>query len=238
MKAILRVTRPTAGEAFRFLFDALLVAAVALLIIQAGKAQTISLTNPASPLPATYAPGAAVPLSVFKTGNATATGIQFDLAVAAGGTITVAPGPVMPASKQLSCSSQLPAAALTCLIVGLNVDPIPDGVVAVVTVQLASAVASSPVVATISNVVEADGAGSALTESIGNPTVSLSIRNGCDVNGDGLVGSADFSAVVSVAVQKGTNATTDLNKDGKTNVLDAQIVGTAATAPAFTCLAH
>lgn len=235
MKVIIRPT----GEIFRLLFDSILVVALVLAIVASAKAQVISLTNPATAPAGGYAPGATIPLSITKTGNPNVTGVQFDLTAGAGASVAVTPGAALPPSKTLTCFPVVPSGVVTCLAVGLNIDDIPDGTLAVATVQLApAAIGSSPIVVTILNVVATDAAGTALPATIGNPTVSLLLRSSCDVNGDGSVGSADLSAVVSVAIQKGTNTATDLNKDGKTNVQDAQIVGTAATAPAFTCLAH
>lgn len=195
---------------------------------------TLSLSNAGTVPPGGYAPGATVILDVTKTGNPTATGLQFDL-VLPSGALSVAIGPAPPAGKQISCSTGL---SIRCIVIGLaDTNPIPDGVVAIATVTLA-ANASGTVVVTIANPVESDGNGNGLAVTVGNPTVSLSIRNRCDVDGNGSVSSSDTSAVVSVAILKSTTSQTDLNSDGLTNVLDAQITATAATAPNFVCNAH
>lgn len=192
---------------------------------------TLSISNQNTPPAGGYAPGAVVPLIITKTGNPTATGFEFDIAVSAG-TIAGSAGPALPAGKFVSCS---PAPPLSCIAIGLDDNSIPDGAAMVLSVTLPANISSSPVTVTISNPVESDPNGSSLPTVIGNPTVSLSIKNGCDVNGDGSVSSADLSVVVNAALAHVTSTTTDLNKDGKTNVLDAQIVATAGTAPAFTC---
>ncbi len=195
-------------------------------------AQTLSIVNPASP-PPLYQPGAVIPLNITKAALGTSAAFQFDLALSAG-TFTAAPGPALPSSKFLSCSSQAGGATTsTCLAAGINQDVIADGVVAIITVTLPAALTSSPVNVVISNPVAADKDGSGLPVSLGNPSLSLSIRSGCDVNGDGSTGSADFSAAVNAVLNR--QNTVDLNKDSKTNVLDVQIVATAATPPAFTC---
>ncbi len=182
-----------------------------------------------------YAPGTTVPLNITKTGNP-ATGIQFDLAIPAGtGTLTLALGPAVPAGKSITCSA---GASVRCLIVGLDTNTIPDGIVAVASVTLANPLAMNPVTATLANPIEADAGATSLPVATVNPTLSLSIKNACDVNGDGSVTLADLSAVVAQAVTKTNSAQTDLNRDGKTDVLDAQIVGTAGTGPAFACLAN
>lgn len=216
------------GVAFYF---ALFLVVVFLLAIAARGQGTLSIANQNTPPTGGYAPGAVVPLTITKTGNSATTAFQFDISASAG-LITGAVGPALPAGKALTCSSAPP---YRCIAVGLDTNAIPDGIVAVLSVALPASIASSPVTVTVSNPIEADAGGNAVPTVIGNPTVSLSIKNGCDVNGDGSVGSADLSVVVSAVAAGNTSTATDLNKDGKTNVLDGQIVATAGTGPAFTC---
>lgn len=194
---------------------------------------TLSIVNPASPAPL-YSPGAVIALNVTKANLPTSTAIQFDVSTATG-TVSVAAGPVVPSSKAFQCS---PTAPVTCIAAGFNVDVIPDGVIAIVTVTLPPAISSSPVNVSISSPVIADKDGHSVQVALGNPTVPLLIKSGCDVNGDGSVGSADFFAVVNGVIGHIVSTSTDLNKDGKTNALDAQIVGTAGTGPLFTCNAN
>jgi hypothetical protein len=196
---------------------------------------TLTLSGSGTPPPAGYAPGATVSLNIAKTGNSP-TGIQFDLSIPSStGAITLALGPTVPAGKSIACSTGV---SVRCLLVGLDTNVIPDGIVAVASVTLANPLTANPVVVILANPVEADAGANSLPVTISNPTLSLSIKNACDVNGDGSVSLADLTVVVAQAITKNSAATTDLNKDGKTDVLDAQIVGTAATGPAFTCLAH
>lgn len=204
---------------------------ILLVISVAALAQNLSIANQGTPPSGGYAPGATVPLAISKSGNPAATALQFDFGISAGGgTITVAAGPAMPATKTLQCSSVAP---LRCLIAGFNTATIPDGVLAIATVQIAATVTST-VTATISKPVESDINGLAIPTVIGNPTVSLSIKNGCDVDGDGLVSSADLSRVANAITSQAASGP-DLNSDGTTNAQDAQIVATAGTPPAFTC---
>jgi hypothetical protein len=137
-------------------------------------------------------------------------------------------------AKQVSCSIFSPN--FTCVIVGLNATTIPDGIIATANVTLATAGLTSPVTVNVANPVETDATGTALAVTVANPIVSLSIRNLCDVTGDGSVSSADLSAVINAAIAKA--ASPDLNSDGKVNVQDAQIVATATVGPTFTCNAH
>lgn len=213
----------------------LLIAFMLVVLFQPLHAQgTLSIVNPTSPAPA-YAPGSVVTLNVTKANLATATGFQFDIAAALGATFTVSGGPALPSSKLFQCS---PTGPITCVAVGFNFDVIPDGVVAIVVVTLPAALAVPSVNVSIANPVVTDKDGLGLQAALGNPTVSLLIKGGCDVNGDGSVSSADFFAVVNALLGHTTAPALDLNKDSKTNVLDAQIVGTAGTAPAFVCNAR
>jgi len=196
---------------------------------------TLSLSNAGTAPAAGYAPGATVTLNITKTGNSP-TGIQFDLSIpAASGAVAMALGPAAPAGKTITCSTGV---SIRCLVVGLDTNVIPDGIVAVASVTLASSLNASPVAVTLANPVEADAGANSLPVTIPNPTLSLSIKNACDVNGDGIVSQADLVVVVAQAITKINAVATDLNRDGKTDVLDAQIVATAATGPAFTCLAR
>lgn len=192
---------------------------------------TLSLVNP-SPSASGYAPGAVVTLNVVKAGNPTDAAIQLQLSAVGVASVAVAPGPALPAGKFASCSSTLP---LTCVLIGLDQNVIPDGVVATLNVTLATPFPGGSV--TLANVIEADTLGNSLAVSIANPTVSLPAPDRCDVNGDGTVGSADLSAVI-LAIVNGSpfSAVLDLNSDTVVNVLDAQIVSAAAVTG--TCSAH
>lgn len=191
---------------------------------------TLAPVNTTTPPAAGYAPGAVIPINIVKAGNPTATALQFDVQSMAGvATVSWSVSPAIAGSKILTCSANGPATG-TCALVGLNQTVIPDGVVAIGTVTLAPSVNVSPVVFSISNPIESDPNGASLAVSVANPTVSLSIApSRCAVTGDGAVSSADLQAVVNQIVARTTSAATDLNTDGKTNVLDAQIVATAAT---------
>ncbi len=208
-----------------------------MLYLAAGFASaqgTLSLSNPGSVPAGGYPAGSAVALNVGKSGNATVTGLQFDIA-ATSGTMAIAASPAaILAGKTLSCSGSFP---IRCLLVGLaNTTLIPDGVVAIATETLGSS--GNPVTVTVSLPVETDSSGNGVAVTVGNPTVSLPLRSGCDVNGDGSVSSADTQAVVNSAIARSTSAVTDLDSNGATDVRDAQIASTGATGPAFVCNAR
>lgn len=210
------------------------IALAFLLFTAAAWSQTLSFSNAGSPPTAGYAPGSVVTLNITKSGNPTDAAIQFNLPVPPGvASISVAASPAATAAgKTVTCGA---TAADICVLVGFNANTIPDGVVAIATVTLASSVPQNPVAVSLTNPIEGDTNGSSLPVTIQNPTVSLSIKNACDVDGDGSVSSADLSSVVSMTVTGATSTATDLNSDGATNVLDAQIVATAGTPPGFVC---
>lgn len=199
------------------------------------QAATLTPANTTTPPAGGYPSGAVIPISIAKTGNPTATGLQFDIQTSAGVSSVVMSIPAgLAVTKQLSCAPF--SSNFRCLIVGFNTSVIPDGVIATATVTLASSINTSPVNVTVANPVETDATGTALAVTVANPTVSLPTRNPCDVTGDGSVSPLDLSAVVNPATLRAS--TPDLNSDGTANVQDAQIVATAGTGPAFVCNAH
>ena len=205
-----------------------------LLCLPLAAQGTLSPSNAGAPPAGGYTAGSVVQINVTKAGNATTTGIQFDVQAPSGvASVAVSIPAGLAASKFLTCS---PGTSTTCLIVRFNTATIPDGIIATAAITLASSISTSPVNVTVANPVETDASGTALAVTVANPTVSLSIKNPCDVTGDGSVSSADLSAAVSAAIAKATSP--DLNSDGKVNVQDAQIVATAGTGPSFACNAH
>lgn len=209
---------------------ALFLLASALLFAQG----TLTLVNTGTPPAAGYAAGAVVPLAINAAGNNTCgagslgcvTGAEFTVTTTAGTIAFIAPAS-FGSAKTLACS---PSSPYTCLLVGLNnITPIPAGLLATVSLTIPTPAPTTPITVTLSNPVEADGAGNGLVVTVLNPTVSLSPVNRCAVTGDSSVSSADTSAVINEALTGMTTPATDLNSDGKTNVLDAQIVATAGS---------
>lgn len=200
---------------------------------------TLSLVNPATPPVAGYAAGATVPLNITKTGNPTTTALQFDItAPANSATITFAVGPAVTAGTKLIQCSPAPF-PVRCILFGLaNAAPIPDGTVVVASVTLPGTTAVNPVPVTISAPIESDSGGNGLTVAVGNPTVSLPLKSGCDVNSDGTTTGADTQVVVNAVTARTTSVATDLDSNSKTDALDVQIAATSATPPLFTCNAH
>lgn len=199
---------------------------------------TITPVNTTTPPASGYAPGAVIPINIVKSGNsacsATGTGcvtaLQFDQQSMVGvATVAWTIAPALAASKFISCG---PPNGTTCVIIGLNQTPIPDGPVAVATVTLASTLTLPSVTFGLFNTaVESDSTGASLAVSVTNPTLLLPAQKSrCAVaSTNGTVGMADLQAVDAQITARTTNAATDLNSDTKTNVQDAQIVATAGS---------
>ncbi len=204
---------------------------LALLLMSLGlfAQSTVSISNPNTPPPSGYAPGATVTLNVSTDKNApTLSGIQFNFSAPALGvsSVTAVAGPAaVAAGKSIQCSTGLTP---TCIVFGFNETPITNGVIAAFTVTLGSSLPTSPIQVTLSAPIEADVNGSALAVAVVNPTLSLPVLDKCAITGDASPSPADQQVVVAAIIGKTTTPATDLNQDGATNVLDAQMVAAAS----------
>ncbi len=206
-----------------------------LAIVTASWAQSITVTRTC--LPTTVLAGATLTCTDTMSGGNTATtgpaGIQWQYApsqnmgvpgVAAGAATTAA-------TKSVANNPQG-----LILISGMNQNQIADGVLAITTYTVplsASCPGNSPcLVFTPSLAVGSTKTGQSIGVTI-NPTVAVSvIKNACDVNGDGVVNSADYAFEVNAVLNNGI---ADRNGDGVTNIQDVVIVGVAASGG--TCVA-
>jgi hypothetical protein len=116
----------------------------------------------------------------------------------------------------------------------LNVTPIADGLVANISVALPAALANTNLTCTIQGgVLPALGASVPPTVSVietTNPPVSVSVLPSislCDINGDGQTNQSDVTAELNAVMAQ--TAGFDRNGDGKTDVVDLEIVIAAAT---------
>lgn len=120
------------------------------------------------------------------------------------------------------------------VIAGLNQNLIPDGIVATISIPIPAGVScpgNSPCLnLSAVNTLGATAAGGAFAVAVG-PSVTVSVSNFCDVNGDGVVNGVDFTAELSAAVAKTGG---DRNGDGSTDVRDVQLVANAASGQACT----
>ena len=210
-----------------------LLLAVALAF--AAQAQSITITRTC--LPTTVLAGATLTCTDTISGGNTATtgpaGIQWQYSPSQPmGTPGVASGAATTAASKSVANN----ANGLILVSGINTNQIADGVLAIVTYTVplsASCPGNSPcLVFTPSNAVASTKTGTSIGVTI-NPTVAVSvIKNACDVNGDGVVNSADYAQEVQAVLGGGS---ADRNGDGLTNVQDVVIVGVAASGG--TCVA-
>jgi hypothetical protein len=161
--------------------------------------------------------------AVSLAGGSLPAGLQWTLTSSAvTGPITVtAAGTAVTALKTTSSST-----AGLSLLTGINANQIADGAVASVSIPIPVALSNQTVTFTLSGTLGASLAGSAVAETA-NPPVSVSVLSTCDINGDGLTNATDVT-IEQNGVLAVPQTAIDLNKDGKRDVVDVQIVINAA----------
>lgn len=209
---------------------------LALISFVGLSAQTLSITGPANLRAGSTA---MLNVSLASGGNANA-GLQFNLLVGPDiAAVTPAIGPAASgASKNITCSP-LAAAKLTCIIFGINLNTIPDGVVATFSVTLAANPVATPEAFSLAGLVAGGPSGTTLPIAAGAALV-IPVQSKCDVTGDNVVNGLDVIALASWAVgisspPAGVNA--DLNGDGKVDLLDLLTL-VPATQPGGACNAN
>ena len=119
-------------------------------------------------------PGTAVVLNISSnaTGNLPAA-IEwtFNYSTTDFSSASVAPGPAA-ANKSVSCNTSAPGTT-TCLVWGLNNSTIPNGIVAAITLMLASSTTSTSSTVQLANGLGADPTGQSLTTSTTGGTVTI-----------------------------------------------------------------
>ncbi len=206
-----------------------------LVLATASWAQSITIARVC--LPTTVLAGGILTCTDTMSGGNTATtgpaGIQWQYTPSQNmGTPGVAAGAATTAASKSVANN--PQGLI--LVSGINTKQIADGVLAIVTYTVplsASCPGNSPcLVFTPSNASASTVGGQSIGVTI-NPTSPVSvIKNACDVNGDGVVNSADYAFEVNAVLNNGI---ADRNGDGVTNIQDVVIVGVAASGG--TCVA-
>lgn len=163
-------------------------------------------------------------------------GFQWNLSTSqATGAVTVAAaGTAVTAQKNASSNG-----AGLMLLNGVNGNVIADGTIAVVIIPVPATVTcsggSACFIITLSSPLGTSTNPAKAIAEIANPPVSVSVSNACDINGDGRVNIEDVMAehnkVIAVPQQIG-----DLNADGRTDLVDEQIVIDASRGLACTAL--
>ncbi len=188
-----------------------------LLLILPLKAQstTFTLTGPA-----TAKPGTPITLTLAAAGTTDtgAAAVQWTMGWPTGYTAAVVAG-AADTGKTLSCT----APSATCIVWALNTTVIPNGQVAIYTVNV-PANATGTVTFTLSALVSASPLGSGVTSTAG-ATYTATISPKEDLNGDGKVDLTDVQLEVNQALLASTTPSActpvwDTNGDGKCDVLD------------------
>jgi len=188
--------------------------AALLLALPLLAAQTLTLSGPAS-----AKAGATITVPLTLSGAAAAAALQWQLVLPSGSTATAAIGAAgTAATKSMACSSD----SSFCLEYGQNVNVISAGVVATYTVHLPAT--ASPGTATIglSNLLGASAAGAAVPITAG-AAYSFTIADRRDLNGDGVVNTADVTVMQNEVIAAQANPAAcvdDQNGDGACNLLD------------------
>ena len=131
------------------------------------------------------------------------------------------------AQKSVACN-----AVNTCLLTGINANQIADGVLAILTIPIPAASPGQQMNLSLSGAIGASLAGTAIATNV-NPPVSVSMLSGCDIDGDGQSSATDVAAQRNGVLAIPQTAS-DLNQDGKLDVVDVQIVINAARGLACT----
>ena len=154
------------------------------------------------------------------------------------GTITMAPAGTALAAQKVATSNSS-GSVVTVGSGTLNTTPIADGLVANISVALPTALANTNLTCTIQGgTLPALGASTPPTIAVvetPNPPVSVSVLPSislCDINGDGQTNQSDVTAELNAVMAQ--TAGFDRNGDGKTDVVDLEIVIAAATGAACT----
>lgn len=116
-----------------------------------------------------------------------------------------------------------------CLAVGINANLYAPGVVAVYTVTIPPNAAPGPVTIPLSSLVAATLDGGSTPITAGT-AYSVQVLHQSDLNGDGKTDILDLQLMI-LEILGQSSVANDQNKDGVDDVLDAQIVARAAQGP-------
>lgn len=189
-----------------------------LILAVAGYSQTLSLTGPTS-----ARPGGTVPIVLTLTNSAAqqVVGIQWSILYPAGGySATVTPGAILTtASKGTQCTTD----NSFCLVVGQNVTLINNGAVANYALKVPANAAGGTVTVSLSGILAVYPTG--LNAPINTAaSFTFAISPAQDINGDGVVNTADFTAMLAQVL--GANSVppvpcvADPNGDGRCDIFD------------------
>lgn len=175
--------------------------------------------------------GTTLTCSIALSGGSLPAGLQWTLASSSpiGAVVVMPAAAATTAQKGIACN-----AANTCLLTGINANQIADGVLATLAIPIPATSGNLQMTVNLSATIGASLAGTAVVTTA-NPPVSVSILSGCDIDGDGQTNATDVTAEQNGVLAIPPTAS-DLNLDGKLDVVDVQIVINAARGLA--CTAH
>jgi hypothetical protein len=127
------------------------------------------------------------------------------------------------AAKGLRCGPV--TSTMVCVIWGLNLNTMSDGVLATLVFQTTAA--AGPLPFSMSLPVAASPAGLSLPITA-PPPIGILVIARCDLNGDGVVNQVDANLLNAQLVAAAPRLTCDLNSDGVCDSLDLQLVVDAA----------
>lgn len=173
--------------------------------------------------------GSTVNLAVAISGTS-GTGdqaVQFSLSGITWPIVPTAGAATTAAGKALTCA--LVGVSYNCIVAG-GAATLGDGTIASLQVTLPKSAASGTVSIALSNQLAAatDGQGFVIAGGVtAAAPFAFAITSACDISGDGKVDATDTGMAVLQALGVGA-CSSDLNSDGKCNILDVQIVAAAS----------
>jgi len=163
--------------------------------------------------------GSTLTCSIALAGGSLPAGLQWTLATSSPvGAVVVTPAAAVTAvQKNFLCN-----AVNMCLLTGIIANQIADGALATLSIPIPAGSGNRQMTLNLFATVGASLLGTAVSATA-NPPVSVSILSGCDINGDGQTNAADVTAEEN-GVLAIPQAASDLTSDGKSDVVDVQIV--------------
>ncbi len=187
-----------------------------LFTLRGMSAQSLSLSS--SQVPGTRN---SITLRVtYSTAAPDVAGLQWSMALPVGVTVTAATGAAdTTAAKTLLCRTD----GTMCIVYGVNQTMIGSGDVAVYTVTFPANTPPGNYTFTMSGVLGVTSAGSPFSVVAAAP-LTVAILSNYDLNGDGLVNSADVALAVNQALGKTACGTADFDGNGACNLFDVEAI--------------
>lgn len=175
---------------------------------------TLTLTGPPS-----ARPGTEIEMSLGLSGVNSAAGVQWTLTAPPNTTVTPQTGAAAEAAaKSVECND----ARTTCLVVGLNANPITPGQVAKFTVQVGAAATRGVYPITLGGLILANANGDEIPVTAGT-AYELRVLAHSDLNGDGFTNWEDVTLMLDQVFGR-AKCTGDQNGDGRCDLIDILLI--------------